>query len=89
MSINGETPPDTEVEPRVGAAAVGATSPPVVNAFPAVSGLICPEASIARKKIVYVLVLCTKFSVTPAAVTRVEIVPLELEPFAPGRLPVY
>jgi hypothetical protein len=43
---------DTANEARVGAAAVGATSASVVNSVPAVSGLICPEASMARKKMV-------------------------------------
>ena len=55
MSMYGEVGVvalDTDNEARVGAAAVGATSAPVVNAVPAVSGLICPEASIARKKMV-------------------------------------
>jgi hypothetical protein len=52
MSMYGVVGEVTDSEARVGAAAVGATSAPVVNAVPAVSGLICPEASMARKKIV-------------------------------------
>jgi hypothetical protein len=55
MSMYGEVGMvalDTANEARVGAAAVGATSASVVNSVPAVSGLICPEASMARKKMV-------------------------------------